>query len=204
MMKLIDYPKFNRRLHIHLGLLLLLFIWLFSLSGLILNHSSWKFASFWDERQERKIDFAVPLSALTDPDPEAGVMEFLKISGEVHHQKRTSELLEFRVESPGTVSDISVDLTTGSGTQKVLKYNIWGKWRTLHTFNGMNKENPSQSPNWLIANIWRFAMDGIAIGLIIICLSSWIMWYNVRREYKLGYIILASSFAVASYFMLWG
>lgn len=196
--------NFNKRLHIHLGLLLLLFIWLFSLSGLILNHGSWKFTSFWDQRQENKIDFTVPLSALNNSDPESAVMGLLNISGEVQGQKRTADVLEFRVQSPGVVRDVHIDLTTGSGTEKVLKYNMWGKWRTLHTFNGMSKENPSQSPNWLITNIWRFTMDGIAIGLIIICLSSWIMWYNVRREYKMGYIILASSLVLASYFILWG
>ena len=194
--------NFNRRLHIHLGLLLLLFIWLFSLSGLILNHGNWKFASFWDERQENKIDFTVPLSVLNDPNPEKGVMEFLKISGEVQQQKRTSEMLEFRVQSPGIVRELSINLTSGSGTEKVLKYNLWGKLRTLHTFNGMSKENPSQSPNWVITTIWRFTMDGIAIGLIIICLSSWIMWFKVRKEYRLGYIILASAFAMAGYFIL--
>src|SRR6267142_4806699 len=127
MMKLIDYPKFNRRLHIHLGLLLLLFIWLFSLSGLILNHGNWKFASFWDQRQETKIDFTVPLSALSHSDPESTVMEFLNISGEVQGQQRTAEMLEFRVQSPGIVRDVHIDLTTGSGTEKVLKYNMWGK-----------------------------------------------------------------------------
>ena len=195
--------NFNRRLHIHLGLLLLLFIWLFSLSGLILNHGSWKFASFWDERQESKIDFTVPLSVLNDSDPEAGVMEFLKMAGEAQRQKRTAEMLEFRVQSPGIVRDLSINLTNGSGTEKVLKYNVWGKLRTLHTFNGMSKENPSQSPNWWITAIWRLTMDGIAIGLIIICLSSWIMWFKVRKEYRLGYIILASAFAMAGYFIMW-
>ena len=198
-----SYHNLNRRLHIHLGLILLLFIWLFSLSGLILNHGNWKFASFWDQRRESKIDFTAPISTFNESDPKAGIMQFLNISGEVQEQKRTSHELEFRVQSPGTVRDVHIDLTTGSGTEKVMTYNLWGKWRTLHTFNGMSKENPSQSPNWLITNIWRFSMDGIAAGLIIICLSSWIMWYNVRKEYKLGYIILASSLAVAGYFLLW-
>jgi hypothetical protein len=202
-MQLRTFHIFTRRLHIHLGLLLLLFVWLFSLSGLLLNHSSWKFTSFWEQRQESKIDIAVPLSALADPNPEARIMEFLKISGEVQPQKRTAETLEFRVQSPGIVTDVSIDLKTGSGTEKVMKYNVWGKWRTLHTFNGMSKENPSQSPNWLVTNIWRFTMDGIAIGLIITCLSSWIMWYNVRKDYKLGYSILAASLGVAGYFLFW-
>ncbi len=202
-MKSITLHNFNRRLHIHLGLLLLIFTWIFSLSGLILNHGNWKFTSFWEERQESNIDFAVPLSVLKNPDPENGIIEFLKISGEVQLLQQTSEILEFRVQSPGIVRNVHIDLVSGSGTQKVLKYNLWGKLRTLHTFNGINKEKPTQSPNWLITNIWRFTMDGMAIGLIIICISSWIMWFKNRKEYKIGYIIIASSFAVAGYFIFW-
>lgn len=193
----------SRKLHIHLGLLLLIFIWLFSLTGLILNHGNWKFASFWEEREESIINFTVPDSVLKNPSPEARAMKFLKISGEVQLQQKTSEILEFRVQSPGIVNDIHIDLANGSGTKKVLKYNMWGKLRTLHTFNGMNKENPSQSPNWVITNIWRFAMDAIAIGLIIICVSSWMMWCQVRKEYKMGYVILISSFITAGYFIFW-
>src|SRR5258706_9611090 len=103
-----DLLTFNRKLHIHLGLLLLLFIWLFSLSGLILNHGNWKFAGFWDQRQETKIDFTVPLSALNDY-PRAKVMEFLNIAGEVQDQKRTADVLEFRVQSPGVVRDVRIN-----------------------------------------------------------------------------------------------
>ncbi len=193
----------SRKLHIHLGLLLLIFIWLFSLTGLILNHGNWKFASFWEEREESIINFTVPDSVLKNPSPQARAMKFLKISGEVQLQQKTSEILEFRVQSPGIVNDVHIDLANGSGTKKVLKYNMWGKLRTLHTFNGMNEENPSQSPNWVITNIWRFAMDAIAIGLIIICVSSWMMWYKVRKEYKMGYVILISSFITAGYFIFW-
>lgn len=193
----------SRKLHIHLGLLLLIFIWLFSLTGLILNHGNWKFASFWEEREESIINFTVPDSVLKNPSPEARAMKLLKISGEVQPQLKTSEILEFRVQSPGIVNDIHINLANGSGTKKVLKYNMWGKLRTLHTFNGMNKENPSQSPNWVITNIWRFAMDAIAIGLIIICVSSWMMWYQVRKEYKMGYVILISSVITAGYFIFW-
>ena len=193
----------SRKLHIHLGLLLLIFIWLFSLTGLILNHGNWKFASFWEEREESIINFTVPDSVLKNPSPQARAMKFLKISGEVQLQQKTSEILEFRVQSPGIVNDVHIDLANGSGTKKVLKYNMWGKLRTLHTFNGMNEENPSQSPHWVITNIWRFAMDAIAIGLIIICVSSWMMWYKVRKEYKMGYVILISSFITAGYFIFW-
>ena len=197
-----ELHNFNRSLHIQLGLLLLLFIWLFALSGLLLNHGDWKFSGFWEQRRENTIAFTVPLSMLKGSDPDVRVKEFLQVSGELQRQKRTAERLEFRVESPGVVRDVVVDLTNGSGTQKVIRFNTWGKLRGLHTFNGMSDGNPSQSPNWWIANVWRFTMDGIAIGLIIICLSSWVMWYKVRKEYRLGYMILAIAFVLAGYFIL--
>ena len=157
-MKSNTFNNFNRRLHIHLGLVLLFFIWLFSLSGLILNHGNWKFTSFWEERKESKTEFTLPKSALDKPEVENQVLKFLKINGEVQQIKRTPELLIFQIQSPGIAREVRIDLKTGAGNQKVLKYNFWGKLRTLHTFNGMNKENPSQSPDWLAANIWRFTI----------------------------------------------
>src|SRR5512137_2416896 len=41
----------NRKLHYYLGLFTLLFVWLFAFTGLLLNHP-WKFAEFWDSRQQ--------------------------------------------------------------------------------------------------------------------------------------------------------
>jgi hypothetical protein len=196
-----SFNNFNRKLHIHLGLLLLFFIWVFSFSGLILNHGNWKFASFWEEREESKTDIRIPLGLFTGQHIENDILEYLKLKGEVQELKQTSEFLDFRVQSPGIVRDLHIDVKTGEGTEKILKFNMWGKLRTLHTFNGMKKENPAQAPNWLITNIWRLTMDGIAIGLMIICISSWVMWYRIRHEYKASLIILITGFIAAGYFV---
>ncbi|HEX6070876.1 MAG TPA: hypothetical protein VFZ18_13670, partial [Longimicrobiaceae bacterium] len=42
----VELRSWTRRLHYYLGLYFLLFIWLFSLTGLLLNHSDWGFAEF--------------------------------------------------------------------------------------------------------------------------------------------------------------
>lgn len=195
------FDNVNRKLHIHLGLFLLFFIWLFSLSGLILNHGSWKFASFWNEREEASAEFTLPQSVLTQPDVKIEVMKFLNFKGEIHGASSSGENIKFRIEAPGTVRDVNVNVATGIGTVKVLKFNFWGKFRTLHTFNGIDKGNTSQSPNWWVANIWRYAMDAIALGLIIICLSSWVMWYKIRQDYKFGLLALIIGFAMVGYFL---
>lgn len=200
---MMTFQNLNRKTHIYLGLFFLLFVWLFALSGLILNHGNWKFTSFWEEREETTEEFQLPESSMNSIS-EQTILNYFQLTGEVRIQKQTPELLEIRIESPGIVNDIHIDLPHGKGTRKQLKYNAWGKLRGLHTFNGVNKDQPSDSPNWWITATWRFAMDIVAIGLIIICITSWIMWFKVRNEFKLGYATVVISFLFAGYFVFLG
>lgn len=191
----------NRKFHIHIGLFLLLFIWLFSLSGLLLNHH-WEFASFWEQRKQSESVTDMTLPAKFDSAALLHtVVEKLGISGEVTNVKFSADAVDFRVTSPGKGREIHVDLAKGTVTQKQYVLNIWGKIRTLHTFNGVDKRNIEKEANWLVTSIWKFAMDGIAILLILLCGSSWVMWYKIRRDYRWGAVVLAFGFLVSFYFV---
>lgn len=192
----------NRKIHIHLGLFLLLFIWLFSISGLLLNHGSWEFASFWEQRKQKESVTEMTLPIGLDS---AGllhlVMEKLEISGEVTNVKYSADAFDFRVGSPGVGRDLHVDVRRGTVSQKEYELNIWGKIRTLHTFNGVDKKNIDKQPNWIITHVWRFAMDGIAVALIFLCVSSWIMWYKIRKDYRWSATVLIAGFLTSIYFV---
>lgn len=191
----------NRKLHIHIGLFLLLFIWLFSLSGLLLNHH-WEFATFWEQREQKESVTELTLPARLDS---AGVIhavvDELGISGEITNVKYSADALDFRVTSPGKGKELHVDLAKGTVTQKQYSLNIWGKIRTLHTFNGVDKRNIEKGANWFVTAIWKFAMDGIAILLILLCVSSWVMWYNIRKDYRWGAIVLTIGLVISIYFV---
>jgi hypothetical protein len=193
----------SRKFHIHLGLFMLLFIWLFSLSGLLLNHGSkWKFASFWNERKEKTT--VTPVFIVADLDSSAlltTIIKQLKISGEISQVTLTTDSIDFRVSIPGHERNLHVNFKEGTCTQKELIFNGWGKMRTLHTFNGINKNNPDLPPNWIITRIWQLTKDVLAIGFIILCFSSWILWYNIRNQYKWGLLFLLSGFALSIYFV---
>lgn len=193
----------SRKFHVHLGLFLLLFIWLFSISGLLLNHGSkWKFASFWDERKVKTTMTAVLIDSKLDSAALLNnIMSQLKISGEISQVYLTPDSLDFRLSIPGHERNLHINLKDGTCTQKELTYNIYGKLRTLHTFNGVNKDNPGIPPNWIITRIWLFTKDVIAIGFIILCISSWIMWYKLRKKYKWGLPVLLLGIAVSIYFI---
>jgi len=197
-----NFVSVNRRLHMHLGLFLLLFIWLFFISGLIIHHGEWKFAKFYENRKESKKEFIIATGLLHE-DPYMGyrVKEQLKIEGEVSNLQVKEGIIDFRVDSPGLVQEIHIDSQTGLGVMKVMKYNFWGKLRTLHTFNGLDKNNPSKTPNWIAAKLWRLMMDITAVILIVLCLGSWVMFYKVRKDYKWGFVLLGLGLIISGYYM---
>jgi hypothetical protein len=194
--------RWNRRLHIYTGLFLLFFILLFSFSGLLLNHGNWKFASFWDERKETKTESHVDIPAITDSlSLIQHILKQLKISGEISNVSLSPESIYFRVSKPGLIQEINVDLKSCISSSKEIAFNWWGKIRTLHTFNGSDKAHPEIKPNWLITNIWRLVMDLVATGLIFLSISSWVMWYELRKSYPAGLPVLALGGAVAIFFI---
>ena len=55
--RLVDaFEVWNRKLHFYIGLYLLFFLWLFSFTGMLLNHSGWKFAEFWENRHQTQME----------------------------------------------------------------------------------------------------------------------------------------------------
>jgi len=196
-----NFSSINRKLHIHLGLFILLFIWLFFISGLIMNHGKWKASKFYEKRVEEKTGYTVSASIIYgNPDVANTIKTHLNIAGEVSNIRIETGTIGFRISSPGLVHEVNVD-TAGKGSIKIVKYNFWGKLLTLHLFNGMNKNDPEQRPNWMVTKLWRIMMDTTAIILIILSLGSWIMWYKVRQDYKAGYIFLAAGLIIAGYFL---
>jgi hypothetical protein len=197
-----NFLYINRKLHILLGLFLLLFIWIFFFSGLIINHSGWKFAKFYENRKEVTKHYIISFGVLhDDPDMIKRIEAHLGLVGEVSNIEKKEGSIDFRVSSPGLIQEVHVDSKTGFITMKVVNYNFWGKLRTLHLFNGMDRNNAAVTPNWMVTKLWRFMMDLTAVILIILCVGSWIMWYNVRNDYKLGYLFLGVGIAVSGYFV---
>lgn len=192
----------NRKVHIHLGLFLLLFIWLFAFSGLLLNHDDWKISSFWEERKQTET--MLPVHITTSRDSSAllkDMMTQLALAGEVSDVEIWKDSVHFRVSKPGEVNNLEVNFITGICKHKKMQYNAAGKIRTLHTFNGVDKGNPGKPSNWLITSVWRLSMDVIAIGLLLLCVSSWIMWYKIKDKFRWGWLALIAGLLVAVYFV---
>lgn len=177
----------SRRLHTHIGLFLLFFLWLFTLSGIVLNHPKWRFAEFWSVRSE--ISRELRIVPLTDTGGLAVCRDLLQqmgirgeISGRIHTSVPT--LIAFRVVRPGDIYDITAHLDTGLATVRQIHLNGWGVVNMLHSFSGVRRSDPSLHQNWWATDIWRLSMDVLSVGLILIVLSGICLWF-IKARFRL-------------------
>ena len=75
-----NFVKWNRKIHIYTGLYILLFLWVFAVSGLLLNHPDW----LGGQPHRRPTDHLVALPELgTNLEKAQGIMGQLGLRGEV-------------------------------------------------------------------------------------------------------------------------
>ncbi|HUQ92003.1 MAG TPA: PepSY-associated TM helix domain-containing protein [Bryobacteraceae bacterium] len=199
----ISLESWNRRLHYYLGLYFLFFLWLFSLTGLLLNHTQWKFGEFWPQRKETRFERAIqPTSATSDLDRAKDVMRQLNVAGEIDWPDRKQEpgRLDFNVNRPGRMHRISADFFQRSATVQQIDINSWGIMNVLHTFSGTRVHNPNAKRDWVLTTVWVVVMDALSAGLVLIVLSSYYMWYRLKQKRRFGVLALAAGILSCGFF----
>lgn len=193
----------NRRLHYYLGLYLLLFLWFFSVSGLILNHPKWAIGQFWSERTETVVERSIRLPGDgTDNDIAADLMRQAAIVGEVSDIKRDSTgKFSFQVVKPGRVFRVAADLPAGRASVTRIDINTWGAMDALHKFTGVRMDRPNEKRDWLLTKIWSLSMDALAAGLAVLVASGIYLWWRLRQKRAGGTIALTLGIACCGFFL---
>jgi hypothetical protein len=199
------FKLWNGRLHYYLGLYLLFFVWLFAFTGLLLNHSQWKFAEFWDSRQQTafELDIVAPAPA-GDLAQACDIMRQLGIRGEIDWTttRDNARQFDFRVSRPGHIFDIKTDLARNKASIHRIDLNAWGVIRILHSFTGVRLDDARNKRDWAMTSVWAWTMDAVAAGLILMVLSSFYMWYGLRQKRRLGAIVLLFGFLSCGLFCI--
>ena len=198
------FEIWNRKLHYYLGLYLLFFLWLFAFTGLLLNHQ-WKFGEFWPNRTVENFERSIhPPAAASDVDQAKDILRQLGIQGEIEWTAPRSDprRLEFRTNRPGHATQIKADFNEGRATVEYTKLNAWGIMHVLHTFTGVRMTDPRHNErDWIVTTVWAISMDAVAIGLVVMVLSSFYMWYGLKQKRSLGLIALSLGFVVCGLFV---
>ena len=193
----------NRKLHYYLGLYFLFFLWLFSLSGLLLNHGNWRFAQFWPNREETTWEQTIRSPAAgSDLERADDLVRQLGLTGELDlpREQQGANVLAFNVNRPGKMTQVRADLARERATVKQIRTNAWGVVHVLHTFSGVRMGAPHQTRDWIMTRLWVFSMDALAVGMLIMVLGSYYMWYRLRARRRLGLGLLAAGFASCALF----
>jgi hypothetical protein len=190
------FEGWNRKLHFYSGLFLIFFLWLFALSGLLLNHPGWTFHEHWKNRHEtnyqRPIIAPAP-DALGDLAQAHDIMRQLGITGDILWTTTRSDpgALDFQVRRPGHFFFIKANWIQGSATVRQADVNLWGLIKFLHVFTGNVADDPRNKRDWPLTFLWAYSMDAVAVGLIFMVLSSVYMWLQLPRKRRSGAIVLA-------------
>src|SRR2546427_6446250 len=190
------FERWNRKLHFYAGLFLLFFMWLFAFSGLLLNHPAWSFAESWNNRKERNYE-----REMTVPGPEVKgdlgeareILRQLGIEGEIllTTTRTDANLFDFQVRRPGHFYFIKADFAKKRVNVRQSDVNLWGVIKVMHTFTGVQLDDPRQSRDWALTSLWAFSMDAVAVGLIFMVLSSLYMWFKLPQKRLPGAFVLA-------------
>lgn len=197
------FSLWNRRTHYYLGLYFVFFLWLFAFTGLLLNHS-WEFAEFWPNRTVSKFDRAISSqSSSNELERARDLMSQLGLQGEVEWTvaRVDSSAFSFRVGRPGTMWQVTVEDGSTRATVEQTEINGWGVMRVLHTFTGVRAGDQRNDRDWILTAIWAYAMDALAVGLILMVFSGLFLWVRLPAKRLAGGLALVAGSVTCGLFV---
>ncbi len=197
------FEKWNKKIHIYLGLYLLLFLWLFSVSGLFLNHPKW----FGGRPQRTTIETQVEMLESGDQLSKARhLMGQLNLIGEaIFRGDQKPGQFAFIAMRPDERTFVIVNLENQLAKVTHVEGNVGQMLGNLHTFSGVRPiwgERESVR-DWLPTRIWSFSIDALAVGVILLVASSLYMGFRQKEKRIPVTISLVIGIAVCSFF-IWG
>ena len=173
------------KLHTYLGLFFLVYLWLFSLTGLFLNHPSWGVNDYrQDSKWVESTTVIVPAQSGDRFSKAEYYLSTLQLEGELTGVRDLEKEKQFRFEvnTPGEAVKVRVNSDTGETQIRRKTTDTYGMLNQLHIFNGMQRfDKDKQSLTWFATILWFIAMDALAGALILMVLFGFYMWLQTRK-----------------------
>jgi hypothetical protein len=199
----VTLSHFNRRLHLHLGLALLPWLFMYGVSSAPFAHSQFfeqrdraKGQPAWTLRSERPLDLAVPEA------PEA-----LRTFGATLLKDAGIEGTNFGVYRQSPIQVNVYSYSFWKSTQ--IKYFIDQKRVTVedqrfrwdHFFTGMHARGGFEQEGFL-QNSWSVVVDMVCLGILVWIASGLVMWWTLPGQRRWGWVaILAGTISFAVFTM---
>lgn len=186
-------------IHLHTGLFISPFIFIFSVSALVLNHNFIDWQEDWqkwvfsvDDTVDRTVAFAIPSDDKSKIDYANDILLQLNISGEISNIFRDSIQMYIPVTKPGHRISIRADLISGIAYIHSEQTNFWKKLIWLHKMPGPH--NANIRGNWIYTKIWESSVDFFVLCLFFSSITGITLWYYLKNERNIGLIALLVGF----------
>ena len=191
----------NKKVHYYLGLYFLFFLWLFSLTGLMLNHQQW-FADLY-RRAEYSYDTPIATPAgTTEVEQTRDLMRQLNLTGEIDWPaSQPVGHIDFSISRPTGAAQVRVDLNAKTAYIREFDNKPLHAFQIFHTFSGSRFNQPASRRDWIVTSVWVWAMDALAAGLIFTVFGSYCMWWQLKKKRALGFVVLAAGVASCAVFV---
>ena len=183
-----------RRIHLFTGLILLVFVAMYFISGYIIIHAEW-FGGREPKTSTRTEAVDLPPN-LTDAALVSVVQQALELRGQSstpEHRKDGSIRINFT--RPGTVFQVSIAPGNRQATITLKSFGFAGIANGMHRLRGYHG-------GWLYW-IWSLMYDLASFALIVFAFTGVILWYKSTMHRGIGWACLATSFGFTTAMILY-
>ena len=120
------------------------------------------------------------------------VLEKAGVHGEVgfvQHLVKEEKLI-VPVGVPGRETIVTINIANGDATIVTRESGLAGAMATLHRSPG--EHAPAIRMNWFYMKAWRWLADTTAYLILFISISGIYLWYVLRAERRVGFILLCA------------
>src|SRR5438067_656823 len=184
--------RWTRDLHLYAGLFASPFVFVYAVSAVLFVHAYLP----WGGRDAPTAATRTVRVSVHDAEDglavAAQVRAQIGVRGEIGFvaRKPGGSRLSFPIESPGRVTNVRVDLTTGLATVERKDTGAWDALVYLHKMPGPH--NANIRGNWLFTRLWGWLADTSVYLLLFLSASGIYLWTALRAERKTGLIALGA------------
>ena len=184
--------RWTRDLHLYAGLFASPFVLVYAVSVILLTHAYLP----WGGRDAPPADTrTVRVSVRDEADGLAvarQVREQIGVRGEIGFVGRRpgSTRLSFPIETPGRVTEVRVDLSTGVATVEQKTTGVWDATIYLHKMPGPH--NATIRGNWVFTRLWGWLADATVYLLLFLSATGIYLWTVLKAQRRAGLLFLGA------------
>ena len=187
----------TRDLHLYLGLFISPFVLLFSITVFFFVHAIVPRFGAEASQTRSATGIALPsslakLSGRALIDALRPTLASLNVPGEIGFIRHVvgDDTLEIPISVPGRATTVTIQIARREARIVTRETGLADALMTLHRSPGGH--TPTLSMNWFPMRVWRWFSDATAYLTLFTTLSGVYLWYVLRSERRIGYLLLGT------------